>query len=1225
MIDSDVRTMLSTLRQCRRRRFMLRSLLGAALVGGLLAVPVQTPAAVAADPPTVPPETPAAAASRAAAQTNERVEVVPARTELSQVFALPDGGFQMESAVVPQRTKRADGSWADINLDLVPDGAGGWRPTASTADVRFTGGGTGPMVTLTRPGGTFTLTWPSALPPPTVSDDFARYPNVRTGVDLVLRATPTGFTHVLVLNTPEAAADPTVRQMALQVGGAQMRRLPDGGLRAISPTGELLAAAPEPAMWDSTPSTAGPSSAPGDAGRVGTTSDSSPVGPGDAATIAPVATEVDAEGRLLLRPDPALLDSDTAVYPLYIDPAWDTGRRRWAYATSNNSNNTDTSVARVGANPDNGVRYRSYFEFLTTSLRSKHIRSAYVQMKLDHSWSCGDTWTHLYHTKGIATTPRNNWAIAHNSWIAAAASHAHEDTGCGTIQPDMTVNFINNAVTDLMQRAADNKANSVTVGFCACNADGEYESDVERWKKFFPADAKLVVDYSSYPGKPGSQQVSGVACPTSGRAMIGTTTPTLSAHYSDADTTQALQAAFEWLEIPPSGTYNDATPRKPAPPNVSIAANSRGTSAALGGLENDKSYAFRTRATDPAPYNLDSPWSDWCEFTVDTHGPPVAVSVISAPAGPGEPGTFRIESSDTSVTSFRYGWADPATTEVPATGTDPRFATVTLTAPKYGENILHVSAADSTGNRGYGSLQITVARPSPAVAHWGLETWPGRNVSDALADQRPELAGDTPLTSANPSWEAEARFIGASTADFGTSAMAYTASGPIVDTRSNYSVSALVRLDSTSCVGNQTAVSVDGAQNSAFFLSYSCEANRWRFRVADVDGPAVTLVNATAPTAPVAGQWTRVAGSWNATERKALLYVDGALAAQTTGSVDWQSRYGAGWQATGPLVVGRDRWTGVTGGQFAGQIADVQVFDRVLVGHDFTGLTAEEQDSGGFDEPGVVTPIEVGRWNFDEVLPCYDDALPFTCESEDESLWHRRLGLTTGTSIGDGRRGTGLALDRTHWIDDPFDPHYGITTTEYGRSQRDTAPSGQPPIWQDAPVLRTDQSFTVSVWVRPTDLVMHTATAVAQKAGQVSAFYLSARLLTVNGNLQHSWGFTVYQADQDGSGVTAAQRTKALDADDMSTWTHLVGVYDAGAKEIRLYVNGSLAESQPITQAIHATGPMTVGTGWFTPTGGTGYWADLWPGEIDDLATYQGAMTDAAVKLLFVDESAELD
>jgi hypothetical protein len=173
--------------------------------------------------------------------------------------------------------------------------------------------------------------------------------------------------------------------------------------------------------------------------------------------------------------------------------------------------------------------------------------------------------------------------------------------------------------------------------------------------------------------------------------------------------------------------------------------------------------------------------------------------------------------------------------------------------------------------------------------------------------------------------------------------------------------------------------------------------------------------------------------------------------------------------------------------------------------------------------------------------------------------------------------------------------------------------------------LRTDQSFTVSVWVRPTDLVMHTATAVAQRAGQVSAFYLSARLLTVNGNLQHSWGFTVYQADQDGTGVTAAQRTKALDTDDMSTWTHLVGVYDAGARQIRLYVNGNLAEAQPVTQAIAATGPMTVGAGWFTPAGGTGSWADLWPGEIDDLATYQGAMTDAAVKLLFADESAALD
>lgn len=99
---------------------------------------------VAADPGSSLVAADEASAAAAAKQTGQRVEVASARTELTQVFANPTGGFTMESAVVPQRARQADGSWADIDLTLYKGADNRWRPSVSVADVRFSDGGESP-------------------------------------------------------------------------------------------------------------------------------------------------------------------------------------------------------------------------------------------------------------------------------------------------------------------------------------------------------------------------------------------------------------------------------------------------------------------------------------------------------------------------------------------------------------------------------------------------------------------------------------------------------------------------------------------------------------------------------------------------------------------------------------------------------------------------------------------------------------------------------------------------------------------------------------------------------------------------------------------------------------------------------------------------------------------------------------------------------------------------
>jgi len=96
-----------------RYRLLTAGLISGLLVAGMAEVPVQAAAPDPGSPSTGSSGLQAAdevAAAKRAASTGKRVLVQAATNEFQQVFALPSGGFQLESAVVPQRVKRAP--WA---------------------------------------------------------------------------------------------------------------------------------------------------------------------------------------------------------------------------------------------------------------------------------------------------------------------------------------------------------------------------------------------------------------------------------------------------------------------------------------------------------------------------------------------------------------------------------------------------------------------------------------------------------------------------------------------------------------------------------------------------------------------------------------------------------------------------------------------------------------------------------------------------------------------------------------------------------------------------------------------------------------------------------------------------------------------------------------------------------------------------------------------------------
>jgi hypothetical protein len=1203
----------------RSVRVLMGPLLVSAMTASSLTVGPATTAAQAAPAPpsaarTAPDERSALALAKA---SDERVEVLDERTEVSQMFAEPTGRLTYEATAVPQRVRRAGNAWADVDLNLAPGSDGALRPRASVSDVRFSPDGTGPLVTAVRHGKTLTLTWPGpSLRPPSVDRDTATYPEVLPGVDLAVRATPTGFSHVLKVKTAAAAANPELRRITFELGGdARVQRLTGGALSAVADS-VLVATAPAPAMWDSqVPPVAARAAAP----RGAVSDPSSPSAPGDAARVAAVETEVTPTGDLVLKPDAGML-SGQATFPLFIDPAWSTGKSRWAYATNNNSNNTDTSVARVGRDPNSSKVYRSFFEFATKKLAAKHIESAYVQMKIDHSFTCEMSWTHMYRSGSLTATPRTKWSTKLLTRVSAAESHANEGRGCpDSPQNDMWVNFTGSGVTSMLANAASKGNATVTVGFSAGNAEGEHETDKERWKKFLPGNAKLIADVDAKPGKPNYVQINGVACTTAG-IRIGLTNPYFSANFPDADKSQSISGTWEWGEVTASGTVA----LKTAPARTSAAANSRATTARVSGAANGKRYAVRVKATDPAPYNMPSDFSDWCYFIVDTAVPDITVTELSKPAGPGKPGEYLLASRATDTVTFQYGWEEVPEFQVPAgtvAGVAGRAAKVTVTAPSYGINVLHAQAIDSTKNKGYGSWETNVGRPTPAVAQWGLETYPGVSQEAALADSAPAIAGDTPLAPTNVGWAGNARLVGAQSAVFGGSSYLST-SGPVVDTMQSFSVSAWVRLGALPTAVDMVAMSQNGSQMSGFVLGTrlmgSPATPRWAFTMRDSDEavtPAATAYSPSALTSSDVGRWTHLVGVYDKAAKRLTLHVNGNLVTETP-------RTGGPWAANGSFVVGRGQANSQPANWFNGNVVDAQVFDRALVSHDFTGQLAGEESSEGADLAGVFEPVQVGSWNFNEAVSCVDPTIEFTCEAMDSSTWGRRLQLSQGVAIGgSSTHGQGAWLDDTLDVD-PEHPHYGTTTREYAISQRDTAPPGESAQWQEAPVLRTDRSFTVSTWVH-VDSIGRTMTAIAPKGNKQSPFYLGTRQTTVNGVTGTHFVAMTVSADQDlGETYSALIAPTPLDIDDEGSWSLLTLVHDAEAKSLTLYVNGKRAAPPKTGVSMwNASGPLLVGGAWYSGDNNAGNMTDRWFGGIDEVLVYQGALTAPRVSMLY-DEQA---
>jgi hypothetical protein len=207
------------------------------------------------------------------------------------------------------------------------------------------------------------------------------------------------------------------------------------------------------------------------------------------------------------------------------------------------------------------------------------------------------------------------------------------------------------------------------------------------------------------------------------------------------------------------------------------------------------------------------------------------------------------------------------------------------------------------------------------------------------------------------------------------------------------------------------------------------------------------------------------------------------------------------------------------------------------------------------------------------------------------AFWKFDEGTGTSASDSSGNGHTGTLTGGAGWTSSSKVGPYALSLNGSGEySQASGA------------VVNTSQSFTAACWVKLNSTSSY-ETFMSIDGTTVSAFYLQYN--AGNGRIS----FNRLASDSDSAASTVAEASAAPST---GTWYHVVGVYDASAKTIALYVNGALQQSVSFTSAWQGTGSTEVGRGKFS-----GNPTDFVNGTIDNARIYNTALTAAQVSSLY--------
>ncbi len=144
----------------------------------------------------------------------------------------------------------------------------------------------------------------------------------------------------------------------------------------------------------------------------------------------------------------------------------------------------------------------------------------------------------------------------------------------------------------------------------------------------------------------------------------------------------------------------------------------------------------------------------------------------------------------------------------------------------------------------------------------------------------------------------------------------------------------------------------------------------------------------------------------------------------------------------------------------------------------------------------------------------------------------------------------------------------------------------------DAAVIDTARgSFTVSAWVRLGVIPPHFVTAVSQDGEETSGFYLQYS------SDEGRWAF-----------ARPDLRVASMSVPAAGEWTHLTGVCDSFAGELRLFVNGVQEGAVRDRILIVSEGPFVIGRGRYG-----GRPVDHFPGGIREVMAFDRALTEEEI------------
>ncbi|MFI0793272.1 LamG-like jellyroll fold domain-containing protein [Micromonospora rubida] len=1313
----------------RRRIWPVCGLVLAVVVSGLTfpwSPSWPAPGTGAAAAPAAPPAVPAAVR---AARSGVRVELPERATATSQVFVNPDGTFTAEVGQRPERVRRgADWVPVDTRLRARPDGT--VAPVAA-AGLTLSGGGSTPLATLAVGGGRLELSWPAPLPAPVLTGETASYVDVLPGVDLRLKATPTGFSQVLVVRTAEAARQPALRRYSFGLRTTKLtaKRNDAGGLLVTDRAGRTVLSSGSAWMWDSATAADG-SDRP--------------------ARRAPIGLELTG-GRLTLVPDPTLLLDPAARFPLVLDPDLTGEQQHWLMVQKDlpNQNWWDSTQFRpqVGRDPRESAtdRFRSYFELDVSGVAGKSIIRAQLRIPQTWSWSCTPEPLHLYHTAPI--TSAMNWTTAPPLLAnrkLSTITEAYGGEGTGTCQ---TPNDAELTATVAVAEAAAVRAPALTLGLSSDESAGANGA-----KEFLPQ-AKLVITYNTVPEAP---ELDG--CTDNSAGYLTSDQPTLTAVPLDADQDdQFLTVTFQWADSA-AGLLGEASG------DQSVLSGNPVHARISTVLTEGAAYQWRARTQDAKTVG---PWSAWCRFVLDAQPPVIAPTVTSSVfvsdgvAGrPYEAGEVHFGANGAAdVVAFRYWVNEKEQPDVPAVGGQARVQVT----PTRGYNTVLVRGVDRAGQQGPETrfeFVTDAEHLTPPVAEWtmedyGSEAWDtGSNLHHAT------LTGVAAFGAGRGSGGLEL--------DGSEQTYART-TGPVIRTDASFTAMAWVRL--TRDDDWFTALGQSGVRFPGFELKYGLWPRGWAFEMPTADSSeSQVLVNAATATGLTAqpNVWTHLTGVYDHQAGQLRLYVNGGLAGTAAHS--------STWNATGPVNIGSGYWHGMHPARWPGSLDDVRIFDRVtsqaeirevMAGEpwgpearwhleetegrtavDETGnahtlavattgqpwgpgrnggglhldgdgdmawapgpvvrtdrsftaaawvkltrddtfgtvLSQDGRTSSGFtlrydswtrrwsfamprsdaagelDWPAVHSTVEpvLGEWT--HLAGVYDHEQGqlrlYVNGVLSGALAHRSTWNATGQSlIGRGRNNgwqvewwtgavdepvlTGAVLSQGQiagligdnlegsggeWDFEPepaepvglaradrtgnrhsitIGPAVDRTVGGYGPSGKGLGFDGTGGYASTAgPVVRTTGSFTVAAWVKLTDSGVRRV-AVSQQATNTSGFSLEYS------RERDRWAFTVPHDDRSMPSMDRVSTVVSAGAPQLGTWTHLTGVYDAGASELRLYVNGRFANVVTHRRPWSARGPLQIGRVWWN-----GGWQAPWKGVVDQVRVLDRAAVIDEVRAL---------